>query len=332
MTLFVHILTGVEPADGSEQGQVARLKLPEFPKNDEGLQPLPSTGTPKVPASLTGLEADPPSSSTSPFVLSEGLPPVPAKLVAKIQKGDYVDMAELLRDNMEWERRLSSSDSSGSKIGRASRREVPDLLSWITCFGIYASVVCDKSPEKAKQLLAYQTLIVREARRCGGKGWQSYDSMFRQQVANKPEADWSVLNSSLYTTSFLANQNGRGRTCKWCLETDHASTSCALAPPSNEKQQSRPNSYGRDRDLDSTPFSDRRSARWGRNEVRGACFAWNEGRCSLPYCRWRHVCCKCGSADHRESTCSSNRNPSVRTAEDRTGSHRESAPSASAPL
>ncbi len=32
----------------------------------------------------------------APFVLSEGLPAIPAKLVRKIQKGGYVDMAELL--------------------------------------------------------------------------------------------------------------------------------------------------------------------------------------------------------------------------------------------
>ncbi len=30
------------------------------------------------------------------LILSEGMPPVPPKLVKKIQKGDYVDMAELL--------------------------------------------------------------------------------------------------------------------------------------------------------------------------------------------------------------------------------------------
>ena len=64
------------------------------------------------------------------------MPPVPAKLVAKIQKGDYVDMAELLRNNMEYERRQTTSDSLESKSGRASRRKVPDLLSWITCFGM----------------------------------------------------------------------------------------------------------------------------------------------------------------------------------------------------
>ena len=60
----------------------------------------------------------PPPSSAAPFILSEGLPPVPAKLVAKIQEGDYVDMVELLRDNMEWECWQGTSDTSASKRGR----------------------------------------------------------------------------------------------------------------------------------------------------------------------------------------------------------------------
>ena len=34
------------------------------------------------------------------FVPSEGLPPVPAKLVKKILKGEFVDMAELLRQTI----------------------------------------------------------------------------------------------------------------------------------------------------------------------------------------------------------------------------------------
>ena len=167
--LGLHICRG-KTTDGSKDDAAAHLKLPEFPKDDDKRVPPPLLD-PK-PFSLTPAE----SNSATPFVLSDGLPPVPAKLVAKIQKGDYMDMAELLRDNMEYERRQTTSES---KSGRASRREVPDLLSWITCFGIYASVICDKSSEKAKQLLAYQTLIVRKACRCGGKGWQTYNSMFR---------------------------------------------------------------------------------------------------------------------------------------------------------
>ena len=37
------------------------------------------------------------------------MPPIPAKLVAKIQKGDFLDMAELLQDNMEAEKRRGAS-------------------------------------------------------------------------------------------------------------------------------------------------------------------------------------------------------------------------------
>ena len=172
--------------------------------------------------------ADKPGDVT-PFTLGKGLPPVPAKLVAKIPKGDFVDMAELLRDNMEAERRRPRA-SSGDPLSGSSRRQVPDLLSWIQCFWMYAAVVTSKHPDKTKQLLAYQTMIVREARRCGGKGWLAYDSMFRQQAILSPNCDWSKLNNSLYSVTFLTQQNGRGRTCPHCLETDHAAADCALAP------------------------------------------------------------------------------------------------------
>ena len=78
-----------------------------------------------------------------PFIVGEGLPAVPAKLVAKIQRGEYVDMAELLKDNTEAERhRTPQKRLQGGQISRSSRREVPDLLSWLQCFGTYACVLC----------------------------------------------------------------------------------------------------------------------------------------------------------------------------------------------
>lgn len=43
------------------------------------------------------------------------------------------------------------------------------------CFGTYMAVVTSKYPDRVLQLLAYQMLIVREARRCGGRGWLAYD-------------------------------------------------------------------------------------------------------------------------------------------------------------
>ena len=40
-----------------------------------------------------------------PFVVCKSLYPVPAKVVAKIKAGEFVDMAEILHDNIELERR-----------------------------------------------------------------------------------------------------------------------------------------------------------------------------------------------------------------------------------
>ncbi len=128
------------------------------------------------------------------------------------------------------------------------------------------------------------------------------------------------LNSSLYATSFLANQNQRGRTCQhhcvllnvqykewepsmltslyvhalvykvsfnvYCMETDHASQSCALAPPSTGRN------LGDSRSAD-RGHSDRRW-RDPASCVKMACFDWNDGKCSSPYCRFKHVCATCG--------------------------------------
>ena len=73
-----------------------------------------------------------------------------------------MDMAELLRDNMEAERRRAKESGSSSAVGQSSqnRREVPGILSWIQCFGMYACVVAAQRPEKFQQLLAYQTMVV----------------------------------------------------------------------------------------------------------------------------------------------------------------------------
>ena len=82
-----------------------------------------------------------------------------------------MDMAELLRDNLEAQCRgdlQEPSTSSSSSQGRPCR-EVPDLLSWVQCFSIYRAVVVSKYPERVHKLLAYQTLTVREARRCSSK-------------------------------------------------------------------------------------------------------------------------------------------------------------------
>ena len=45
-----------------------------------------------------------------PFIIGEGLPAVSAKFVSKIKRGEYVDIAELLKDNFEAERRRTPQE------------------------------------------------------------------------------------------------------------------------------------------------------------------------------------------------------------------------------
>ena len=56
-----------------------------------------------------------------PFMLGESLPVVPAKLVKKIKKGEFLDMSELLKDNVEAERRRSLS--KGANVGARQQGE-----------------------------------------------------------------------------------------------------------------------------------------------------------------------------------------------------------------
>ena len=278
---------------------------------DAGTSAVTITAPVTVPLSVSDGPPEPGAttketeSKATPFVLGEGIPPVPARVVARIRKGEYIDMADLLRDNLEAERRSTVQGTFPlARLGQSKplRREIPDVLSWAQCFGVYIGVVVETQPERTKQLLAYQATILREARRCGGNGWRGYDSMFRQLAATDEKTDWSRLNPSLFATTFLAQQGTGGKICQLCMGADHMQDECALAPlqakapkgPLPDARDSRPGGHSNTTLVPRDPRNRRRSGQ--------ACYSWNEGRCHFPYCRYRHVCLRC-RGDHRVPSC-----------------------------
>ena len=136
-------------------------------------------------------------------------------------------------------------------------------------------------PGRVRQLLAYQTFIIREGRRLGGNGWRLDDTMFRQQVALDPTVDWSKINSTLYAVSFVAQQGSQVRSCSLCLEPDHSEEECSQQLAARSPKQKEASSPGRQK---------------------FACFAWNDGHCHHPACRYRHVCSRY-QGGHRVSEC-----------------------------
>ena len=230
----------------------------------------------------------------TPFILSETASVVPVKLVKRILKGEYIDFSELLKDNMEAERRRAIQEGDGAQgayTHRANRREVPDILSWLGCFSLYAAVVCSKHPKKARELLAYQAMMIAEHRRCGGQGWLLYDSAFRQQIISLNIVDFAKINQSLYATTFLAHAS-RGQCCPSCLMPDHQQEDCALNPA---------------RAMPVVRF--REAAARGdsreppRKKTRRPCFRWNDEGCDNPRCRFDPVCQLCLSGGHKKGDC-----------------------------
>ena len=81
-----------------------------------------------------------------------------------------MDMAELLWDNMKVERWCNTMESASAgpvpTTSRPARREVPDLLSWVQCFGMFA---VSWSASTRRRLLNYwPTDVVGEG---AGKGY-----------------------------------------------------------------------------------------------------------------------------------------------------------------
>ena len=125
-----------------------------------------------------------------PFLLSDGMAPVLAKLVARILRGDFVDMAELLCNNLKAQRRgvIQESSAISSDLKRG-RREIPDLLSWVQCFGTYMAVVTSAQPTKSKELLA--SLSERRGSVVVGAGWH-----MTQCSCSRPQAIWRWIDRS----------------------------------------------------------------------------------------------------------------------------------------
>ena len=111
------------------------------------------------------------------------LGPIPPMLVSRILSGAFIELSELLPQNF------------GSSRQRMSDL---DILSWVECFNIYILVMTTFRPYRARDLLEYQALIIRTAKRFGGRAWSQYDRAFRREAEVNNLQDWSVVRTDLY--------------------------------------------------------------------------------------------------------------------------------------
>ena len=271
-----------------------------------------------LPALLTAMSGLAPTSglgtSTAKqgqaVVLSSALPPITAKLAAKITSGQFVAMKELLADNMALCHQLEAFPAHQHLCTGGARprlREIDSPLTWASCFLAYAAVCATDT--QTRNLLTYGRLVVREAQRHSGPGWLEYDRIFRQHAALSPSTVWHELNPSLHAATVLSYRVGPGAVCSVCHEPDLSSETCAMQVLQPQEkpamvQQSPPVQAQQSAPRGVSSIAGNATRRPTRPEtLERICISWNKGRCTFPSCRFRHICATCKGRGHRAKEC-----------------------------
>ena len=83
------------------------------------------------------------------FIIGLGHAPIPAKLVAKIREGYFVELADLLAINLRAVEQEPQTFLEGKLLVSKSKRwqvEITDILTWTEAFTIFQMVMCAAHP------------------------------------------------------------------------------------------------------------------------------------------------------------------------------------------
>ncbi|XP_048575751.1 echinoderm microtubule-associated protein-like 6 [Nematostella vectensis] len=173
---------------------------------------------------------------TEDFRLFPGQPPIPYHLVAKIQKGDYVNFQELLQDN------LAQKDNSKKLIDDTERIE--DVTKWIDCMACYIAILTHSRPRRIKDLLVYQSHIMRLYRDSPDKkAWQRYDVAYRRKASLNGANDWSNVDENLWILS-CSPESRKAVTCRPCMSVVHDAKTCPYKNVKIETEERKKNMWG----------------------------------------------------------------------------------------
>ena len=172
------------------------------------------------------------------MILSPAAEPIPYSIVQRIQSGHFVEMRNLLADNIALLNQLSSFQGTVTLprfvVTCTWLGDVPSLVSWLYCYNAYIAV-CTSDP-LARDMLAYSRLLIREALRHGGSGWLEYDRVFRCQLAINCLLSWNTIDPGLQVATILGQRGSSWMFCTLCCECDHTTSQCALAPVQQQTQ------------------------------------------------------------------------------------------------
>lgn len=253
------------------------------------------------------------------------LPPVPNTIRNKVEKGEYVDFAMLLQENMyptpsdDPSYTLSvcpdpDSSSQGVLISQSKhkRRSISDLSSWLQAWNTYVLLMVHKEPHRALDLLSYQRFICEVSTRSPCSAWLLYDRKFRMAAAANPSLPWGRKNTELWLECFTNPLHVRGgedkgdstttasssglsrdqarRPCTYCSSLKHFPDNCPRNPFRSQRAPSKP---------ESRPFRSSSPTPRPRGNT-GTCNDYNGPfSCRRKVCNFRHQCSICNGGHTR---------------------------------
>lgn len=240
-------------------------------------------------AGIGGLGSGVEPGGRSSVVITEGMPPIASKLLDKIRRWEYTDLALLLHVG-ESSQKIDEVPSlpDGRVVifqsweqAQRRRKQIGDTHSWSQAFTVYMAALASANStgkEEVVGLIAYAHLILQLSKETGGLRWLKYDQQFREWAAAKGVKIWGELNLTIY-----------GR----CLAMQlPPAPQPAVTPPYPEKPR-RGDKRGR---------LSRGAPKKGGTS--GSCFKWNfEGTCERGGdCHYTHTCYNCGEG-HQVADC-----------------------------
>ena len=153
----------------------------------------------------------------------------------------------------------------------------------------------------------YSSLITKASADYQGTPWLAYDNHFQQMAAITKQANWSQVNSSLWTQYFsnarLAITRDAGLTMIPIHQHEENDQKGVMGRKDRSTEVLKDNSasgYRPDKHL-------KKDAKWKPypypTKDQPICLRWNRTGCRDPNCSYRHICLECHSPRHKLSGC-----------------------------
>ena len=127
------------------------------------------------------------TSAVPPAVGSRMLPSLPQCLSDRILRGEFIDLEDLLSDNLCLNKTplqlVAGVDGSGKPhhlslqlADKSARRTIRDITSWFEAWTTYMAVIVSAAPTRVRELLGYQYIILTANKQFHTNAVLCYDS------------------------------------------------------------------------------------------------------------------------------------------------------------